>query len=96
MALTDAAEFYIARRETNCCPPGGPDEGRLWWLGDLARERQACCDGIHTFARNFITHCRSFRHVAALCGVDERELMKMVKQIDRQRENNIPCHVREM
>ncbi len=94
--LAEAAEFFIARRDTNLFPPGDEGDGEPWWLGDMARERQVCCEGIDTFSRHFIEHCRTYRHVAALCGVDARELREYVRRLDRRRETNRPCYVKEM
>ena len=78
-----AAREYIARRDRMTHPDGTFDAASRWYPSES--EKCDCCDGIRSPSRaypySFMTHCRSAAHVAALHGVDARELRRAVKYV---------------
>jgi hypothetical protein len=76
-----AAYEYVRRQERATHPDGIFDGVGRWYPGE--GEEQPCCDRIRRpsgrWPYSLMTHCRTLPHVAALYGVDPREVRRAVK-----------------
>jgi len=76
-----AAYEYIRRQKREVHPAGKFDRGGRWYPTD--DEEQKCCASIRQPSRawpyTLMSHCRSMAHVAALYGVDAREVRRAVR-----------------
>ena len=79
--VLQAAYEYICRQERRTHPAGKFDRGGRWYPTD--DEEQKCCASIRQPSRawpyTLMTHCRSLPHIAALYGVDPKELRRAIK-----------------
>jgi len=79
--VLQVAYEYVRRRERATHPDGSFDSGGRWYPSE--DEKQSCCSGIRRPSRawpySLMTHCRSITHVAALYGVDAREVRRAVR-----------------
>jgi len=77
-----AAYEYVRRQERRVHPAGKFDRGGRWYPGEA--EEQPCCKSIRNPSRawpyTLMTHCRSLPHIAALYGVDPKEVRRAVKE----------------
>ena len=77
-----AAHEYVRRQGRVIHPDGTFDGGGRWYPSD--DEEQECCSRIRQPSRawpyTLMTHCRSAAHVAAVYGVDARDLRRAVKE----------------
>ena len=80
-ALERAVAVYRARRDRMAHPAGHADNGGRWYPAE--GEKCACCAHIRppsrAFPWSYMVHCRTMPHIAALCGVDVRELRRAVR-----------------
>ena len=78
-----AAREYIARQSRDTHPDGTFDRAGRWYPSES--EWCNCCTGIRSPSRAYpyslMTHCRSAGHVAALYGVDARDLRRAIKYV---------------
>jgi hypothetical protein len=81
--LIEAAALYLARQARKAHPAGSFDGGRRWLPADT--ERCDCCRGIRRPSRawpySLMQHCRTSKHVAALFGVQEKELKQVAEAL---------------
>jgi hypothetical protein len=81
MTIEQAANEYIKRQQRINHPDGKTDKAGRWYPAD--QERQSCCEYIRrpscAWPWSLMVHCRTLRHVAHVCGVDERELRRAVR-----------------
>ena len=82
----EVAVEFILRRDRLSHPEGHTDKGGRWYPSD--EERAECCASIREPSRSypwtFYKHCNSAKHLAALYGVD-------VKQVKRFAGTDIAC-----
>ncbi|HYW93426.1 MAG TPA: hypothetical protein VFA95_13355 [Gammaproteobacteria bacterium] len=86
--LERALETWLERNHGRGYPPKGRgDRHGRWWPEDS--ERQERCEGMITLARLFpgevprhqlYRHCLSVTHVARSWSVDERELLRAIRE----------------
>ena len=81
MTLSEALSVYQSRQSRAAHPDGRFDRSGRWYPAES--ETCACCTAIRTPSRawpnSLNKHCRSVEHVAALCGVDAKELRKAAR-----------------
>lgn len=77
-----AAYEYILRQNRYSHPDGKFDQGGRWYPSQ--DEEQPCCSSIRSPSRAFpyslMQHCRSIGHIAALYGVDARDVRRALRQ----------------
>jgi hypothetical protein len=77
-----AYQEYEARQDRRKHPEGTFDKAGRWYPTEA--EHQDCCNGVRNPSRSHpysrMTHCRSIPHVAAVFGVDPKELRKCARQ----------------
>jgi hypothetical protein len=80
--IEEALQEYMDRQSRRHHPRGTFDKAGRWYPD--AAEEQACCGKIRTPSRaypySYMTHCRTAEHVAALYGVDVKDLRKAIRQ----------------
>ena len=76
-----AAYEYIRRQRRESHPDGSFDRARRWYPSP--EEEQPCCSSIRSPSRGYpfslMTHCRTAGHVAALYGVDARDVRRALR-----------------
>lgn len=76
-----AAQEWTARKSRQTHPAGRADRGGRWYPAPA--EEMACCLPIREPSRAYpwslAHHCRSAAHVAALYGVDVREVRRAAR-----------------
>ena len=79
--ITHAAELYQLRQSRQAHPAGRFDNAGRWYPD--ATEVRDCCASVRDPSRRFpyalLTHCRTVRHIAALCGVSEAALREAIR-----------------
>lgn len=79
--LQKATQEYISRQDRVTHPNGTFDSGGRWYPSEA--EEHDCCGSIRNPSRawplSLNKHCRSIKHVAALYGVEAKELRRAVK-----------------
>jgi len=84
-AVDAAAREYLARRDRRTNPDGTFDSAGRWYPAD--GEKQPCCAAIRSPSRaypySYMVHCRTVAHVAAVHGVDARDLKSAARLIER-------------
>jgi len=87
--VVEAARCYLRRKERKEHPRGKFDDAGRWY--PAWEEVQGCCWLVLPPSRSFpyrlLNHCRTARHVAALYDVDERELLRTARQLQRAGRN---------
>ena len=82
-----AVEEYLRRQTRNSHPRGRCDGARRWYP-DPEAEEQECCSDIRSpsaaWPFSLMLHCRTIGHVAALSGVDVRDLRRAVRHATDQ------------
>jgi len=80
--VIQAAYEYVRRQKRDVHPDGIFDGVGRWYPSDS--EERPCCDYIRRpsgrWPYSLMVHCRSVVHVAALYGVDPREVRRAVKE----------------
>jgi hypothetical protein len=84
--IVQAAQEYIARRDRKKNPRGEFDRGGRWYAAK--EELRKCCRPIRSPSRRFpyseLLHCRTAKHVAHLFDVDEHELKRAARALDKE------------
>jgi transcription initiation factor TFIIIB Brf1 subunit/transcription initiation factor TFIIB len=84
MDIDDAARLYINRRDRDEHPSGEFDKKKRWY--PKPDERRECCNHIRSpssmYPYSLLVHCRSIKHIAQLCGVDEVKLRRRIRELE--------------
>ena len=84
--LREAALEWLRRQERQSRPRGMTDLAGRWW--PVGSEQAECCAGVPAPTRynpyRVLNHCRTARHVAALYGVDERQMRNAARYLKRE------------
>ncbi|WP_461365286.1 hypothetical protein [Candidatus Darwinibacter acetoxidans] len=76
-----AAYEYIQRQRRASHPDGTFDRAKRWYPSP--EEERPCCASIRrpsgSYPYSLMTHCRTAGHVAALYGVDAREVRRALR-----------------
>jgi hypothetical protein len=84
--LEQGATLYIARKNRTAKPLGHYDNAMRWQPADS--ELQECCYYIRSpscaYPWSMLKHCSTAEHVAHMFKVDEKELRKLAKAIEKE------------